>query len=46
MIALINKETGETISADGSVSFFDDAGESSYEDYIFTEISAETLRRI
>ena len=43
MIALINKETGETISADGSVSFFDDAGESSYEDYIFTEISAETL---
>ena len=43
MIALINKETGKTISADGSVTFFDDVGESSYEDYIFTEISAETL---
>ena len=42
-IGLINKETGETISADGSVSFFDNTGESSYEDYIFTEISAETL---
>ena len=42
-IALTNKETDETISADGSVAFFDDAGENSYEDYIFTEIPAETL---
>lgn len=42
-IALINKETGETVSADGSVAFFDNAGKNSYEDYIFTEISSETL---
>lgn len=42
-IALINKETGETISCDGSIAFFDTTGENSYEDYIFTEISAETL---
>lgn len=42
-IALINKETGETISCDGSIAFFDTRGENSYEDYIFTEISAETL---
>ncbi len=42
-IALINKETGETISADGSIAFFDTTGENSYEDYIFTEISAEIL---
>lgn len=43
MIALINKETGNTINCDSSVSFFDNAGESSYEDYIFNEIPAETL---
>ena len=42
-IALISKETGETISDDGSVAFFDNTGENSYEDYIFTEIPAETL---
>ena len=42
-IALISKETGETISDDGSVAFFDNKGENSYEDYIFTEIPAETL---
>ena len=42
-IALTYKKTGETVSADGSVAFFDDAGENSYEDYIFTEIPAETL---
>lgn len=42
-IALINKETGETINCDGSIAFFDTTGENSYEDYIFTEISAETL---
>lgn len=42
-IALINKETGETISDDGSVAFFDNTGENSYEDYIFNEIPAETL---
>ncbi len=42
-ITLINKETGETISCDGSIAFFDTTGENSYEDYIFTEIAAETL---
>lgn len=42
-IALTYKKTGDTVSADGSVAFFDDAGENSYEDYIFTEIPAETL---
>lgn len=42
-LSLINKETDETISYDGSVTFFDNAGENSYEDYIFAEIPAETL---
>ncbi len=42
-IALINRKTGEKITCDGSISFFDDAKEGSYEDYIFTGISEETL---
>lgn len=42
-IALLNSETGEMITSNGSISFFDDAREGSYEDYIFTEIAADTL---
>ena len=42
-IALFNKETGETITCSGSIAFFDDAEEGSYEDYIFPEIAADTL---
>lgn len=42
-IALLNSETGEMITCNGSISFFDDAREGSYEDYIFTEIAADTL---
>ncbi|MDC7286311.1 DUF4179 domain-containing protein [Blautia schinkii] len=42
-IALINKETSEIITCNGSIAFFDDEGKGSYEDYIFTGIAAETL---
>ena len=42
-IALLNSGTGEMITCNGSISFFDDAREGSYEDYIFTEIAADTL---
>lgn len=42
-IALFNKENSETIPCSGSIAFFDDAGEGSYEDYIFTDIAADTL---
>lgn len=42
-IALLNSETGEIITCNGLISFFDDAREGSYEDYIFTEIAADTL---
>jgi len=42
-IALLNSESGEMIACNGSISFFDDAGRGSYEDYIFTEIAADAL---
>lgn len=42
-IALINKETSEITVCDGSITFFDDAGKGSYEDYIFTGVTAEVL---
>lgn len=43
MIALLNSQTGKMITCNGSISFFDDAREGSYEDYIFTGIAADTL---
>lgn len=42
-IALTNSETSEMITCNGSISFFDDAREGSYEDYIFTKIVADAL---
>ncbi len=42
-IALFHSETGEQIPCSGTISFFDDAREGSYEDYIFPEISADAL---
>lgn len=42
-ISLINSETGEMIPCNGSISFFDDAREGSYEDYIFAGIPVDTL---
>lgn len=42
-IALLNNETGKTILCNGSIAFFDDVRKGSYEDYIFTAVSADTL---
>ena len=42
-IALLNSQTGEMITSNGTISFFDEAREGSYEDYIFTKIDADTL---
>ena len=42
-ICLFNPGTGARISANVSVSFFDDAKTGSYEDYIFTDVAPETL---
>lgn len=41
-VALHNSETNEVITCNGSISFFDDAKEGSYEDYIFN-IAADAL---
>lgn len=43
-IALMSRETGELTQCNGSFSFFDATGADSYEDYIFTGITAETLK--
>lgn len=42
-IALISRENGKLTQCNGSFSFFDDTGEGSYEDYIFTGITDEAL---
>lgn len=42
-IMLLNSSSGEVITCDGSIAFFDEARKGSYEDYIFTEIDAGTL---
>lgn len=42
-IALLNSETGEMLTCNGSISFFDDAREGSYEDYVFTGVAADAL---
>jgi len=42
-IALLHRETGETIICNSSVSFFDDENKGSYDDYIFTGISVDAL---
>ncbi|HIW13891.1 MAG TPA: DUF4179 domain-containing protein [Firmicutes bacterium] len=43
MISLINRNTGEKINCDFSVSFFDEAEKGSYEEYIFTGVPEESL---
>ena len=42
-VYLFNRRTETLIAANGSISFFDDAKTGSYEDYIFTDASPETL---
>ena len=42
-ICLFNPITGARIAANGSISFFDDSKNGSYEDYIFTDVAPETL---
>ncbi len=42
-ISLKNKETGELLECNGSVSFFDENGSGSYEEYIFDNVPFEML---
>ena len=42
-VYLFNSSTGARIAANGSIAFFDDAKTGSYEDYIFTDVSKDTL---
>lgn len=42
-VYLFNSSTGARIAANGSIAFFDDSKNGSYEDYIFTDVSPETL---
>lgn len=42
-VSLLNRETGEMVTSNSSISFFDDAGKGSYQDYIFTEIPFSTF---
>lgn len=42
-ISLIDREKREIIACDASISFFDGTEEGSYEDYIFTGITVQTL---
>ena len=42
-VYLFNSSTGARIAANGSIAFFDDAKTGSYEDYIFSDISKDTL---
>ena len=42
-VYLFNRRTEARIAANGSIAFFDDAKTGSYEDYIFSDISKDTL---
>lgn len=42
-VYLFNRRTEALIAAHGCISFFDDSKNGSYEDYIFTDVSPETL---
>ena len=42
-VSLVNKDTGERVEYDGSLSFFDEAQAGSYADFVFSGIPAEQL---